>query len=328
MGDYTGRHRPSVSAFRERKRGPRATCIRFAAAVLMIGAVLASAGFLNRKSVEQTEGPMSPRPEQSIVDSSLLNMSAVSPSPTAGPVGAPAAGPATTPGRTSPPPTGGGVAITKGGPVGAWNFEENKGLVAADSSGFQRTVMLCGGAAWAAGHDSQAALRLSTGDGCAYATGAMLRTDTGFTVAAWVNLDLGAGESVALSQEGTAASGFYLAYDASSMRWCMRMPRSDSREADVVEACAGGSAAAGRWTHLVGVYDPAARQVRLHVNGARAGSAAHPGMMWRALGYFYLGRTRYSSSDFYRWQGSIDEVRVFDYALNDQQVANLFGGKG
>ncbi|HZM80588.1 MAG TPA: LamG domain-containing protein [Candidatus Limnocylindrales bacterium] len=328
MGDYTGRHRPLVSAFRERKRGPRATCIRFAAAVLMIGAVLASAGFLNRKMVEQTGGPLSPRPAESIQDDGLLNLAAVSPPPSAGPVGAPATGPATTPGRTSPPPTGGGVAMTKGGPAGAWNFEENKGVVAADSSGFQRSAMLCGGAAWGAGHDSPSGLRLaaSFGDGCAYATGAMLRTDTGFTVSAWVNLDPGARESAALSQEGTTASGFYLMYDDSS-RWCMRMPRSDSGQADFIEACGNGSAQAGRWTHLAGVYDSAARQVRLYVDGAKAGSAIHPGMMWRALGYFYMGRARYSGDEFYRWQGSIDEVRAFDYALNDQQVADLFGGK-
>ncbi|HEX8007434.1 MAG TPA: LamG domain-containing protein [Trebonia sp.] len=330
MGDYTGRHRPLAAVFRERKRGPRATCIRFAAAVLMIGAVLASAGFLNRRMVEQTgDGPPSPRPSESILDDGLLNMAAaVSPSPSAGPVGAPATGPAPAPGRTSPPPTGGGVAITQGGPAGAWNFEENKGTLAEDSSGFQRSAMLCGGAAWGAGHDSRSSLRLAPGDGCAYATGAMLRTDNGFTVSAWVNLDVGAGESVALSQEGNVASGFYLMYEPRSSRWVMRMPRSDSGEADVVEAFADGAATPGRWTHLAGVYDPAARQVRIHVNGARAGTAAHPGMMWRALGSFYMGRARHSDGEFYRWQGSIDEVRVFDYALNDQQVANLFGGTG
>ncbi|HZN74622.1 MAG TPA: LamG domain-containing protein [Micromonosporaceae bacterium] len=314
MGDYTGRHRPQDWVFRQRKPGPRATCIRFAAAVLMIGAVLASAGFLNRKSVAQTGGSLSPRPTNSslstlsTLDDGLRNAAAVSPSPIAGPVGAPATGPAPAPGRTSPPPNGGGVAITKGGPAGAWNFDENKGVVAADSSGFQRAAMLCGGAAWGAGRDSRSSLRLSAGDGCAYATGAMLRTDTGFTVSAWVNPDLGAGQSVALSQEGTAASGFYLMYDEAS-RWCMRMPRSDGSDVDVIEACsAGGSGTPGRWTHLVGVYDTAARQVRLYVNGARAASATHPGMMWRALGYFYMGRARHSGDEFYRWQGSIDDV--------------------
>jgi hypothetical protein len=152
----------------------------------------------------------------------------------------------------------------------------------------------------------------------------MLRTDTAFTVSAWVNLDLGAADSVVLSQEGTAVSGFYLMYDAQSSRRCMRMPRSDSDEADVVEAC--GSAAPGRWTHLAAVHDPAAKQVRLLVNGVRAGTATHPGMMWRALGYFYMGRARHFEDGYYRWQGSIDDVRVFDYALNDQQVAAVFSG--
>lgn len=295
----------------------------------MIGAVLASAGFLNRKSVDRTEGPPSPRPSQSTVstvDGGLLDMAVVSPSPSAGPAGAPAAGSANTPGRTPAPPPGGGVAISTGGPAGAWNFEENNGTLAGDSSGYNRSAMLCGGAAWGSGHDSQSSLRPSAG--CAYATGAMLRTDTGFAVSAWVNLDLGAGEpSVALSQEGTSVSGFYLMYDAESSRWCMRMPRSDSSEADAISACASG-ARPGTWTHLAGVYDPAARQVRLYVNGAKAGSANHPGMMWRALGYFYMGRARFSGDDFYRWPGSIDEVRVFDHALTDQQVADLFSGKG
>jgi Concanavalin A-like lectin/glucanases superfamily len=346
MGDYTGRHRPPATEVREwngdggqppspkprravgnanraSRPGPRATCIRFAAAVLLVGALLASAGFLSRKPVEQTEGPPSPRPSTSTLDDGLLNLAAVSPPPPAGSVGAPATGPATAPGRTSPPTTGGGMA-TKGGPVGAWNFDENTGAVAADSSGFRRAAMLCGGAAWGAGHDSPSSLRLSAGQGCAYATGAMLRTDAGFTVSAWVNLDQGAGDSVVLSQEGTATSGFYLMYDGSS-RWCMRLPRSDRPRAEVVEACAAGSGAPGRWTHLAGVYDPAARQVRLYVNGVRAAEATHPGTMWRALGYFYIGQARHSGDQFYRWQGSIDDVRAFDYAVNDQQAMDLSG---
>jgi len=330
MGDYIGRHRPLVSVFRERKRGARATCIRFAAAVLLIGAVLASAGFLNRRPAGQTEGhgpTTPPRPTQSISDG-LLSMSAVTPSPSAGPAGAPSTGPAPASGRTSPPPTGGGVAIAKGGPVGAWNFEEGTGSLASDSSGFSRAAMLCDGSSWGAGRDSRSSLRLTASDGCAYATGSMLRTDSGFTVSAWVNLDIGAGESVALAQEGTAASGFYLMYDAQSGRWAMKMPRFDGAATDYIEAFANGPATPGRWTHLAGVYDPAARQVRIHVNGARAGTAAHPGMMWRALGYFFMGRARHSGDEFHRWQGSIDEVRVFDYALSDQQITGLFGGKG
>jgi hypothetical protein len=46
------------------------------------------------------------------------------------------------------------------------------------------------------------------------------------------------------------------------------------------------------------------------------------------LGYFYMGRGRHSGDEFYRWPGSIDDVRAFDYALSDQQAAQLFSGRG
>lgn len=332
MDGYTGRHRPAATGLRERKTGPKATCIRFAVAVLLIGAVLASAGFLNQQQpAGMSNAPMSPQPPSlSTSDDGLLNMSAVSPPPSAGPDGAPAAGPALnpTPTRSSTPPAGSGTASVKGGPAGAWSFEEATGTTAADSSGFQRVAMLCDGTARGAGHDSTGGLRLASGNGCAYATGSMLRTDTAFTVSAWVNLDAGAGESVALAQEGTAASGFYLMYDPNGGKWSLRMPRSDSMQAGFTTASSSGPATAGRWTHLVGTYDGGTKQLKLYVDGAPAGSATHPEPAWRALGYFYMGRARHSGNQFYRFQGSLDDVKVFDYAVSDRQASDLFTGKG
>lgn len=331
MDGYTGRHRPVATGLRERKQGPKATCIRFAVAVLLIGAVLASAGFLNQQQPGgMNTAPMSPQPSLPTSEDGLLNMSAVSPPPSAGPGGAPAAGSALNPSSAtgSTPPAGSGTAAVSGGPAGAWDFDEASGTTAADSSGFQRSAMLCDGTSRGAGHDSAGGLRLTGGNGCAYATGSMLRTDAAFTVAAWVNLDPGAGPSVALAQEGTTASGFYLMYDPGDGKWSLRMPRGDNQQAGLTAASSSGPATAGRWTHLVGTYDGASRQLKLYVDGAPAGSATHPEPAWRALGYFYMGRARHSGNQFYRWQGSLDEVKVFDYAVSDQQVSQLFSGKG
>ncbi len=294
---YAGRHRPIVAPRRSGKGG-RARRIGVATVVLIAGTALAAAGMLARESLSHGAWPKPPAgPSLSISDDPTPGLTS-GPSSPAGPSSL--AGPA-------------GTHTVSAGPAPPIRITFDVGT---------GPLTLCGGTTLGPGHESNAGLRLERASGCA-SMSSPIRTDASFTVAAWVNLDPGAGASVALAQEGTAASGFYLMYEADGARWCMRMPRADLAKTEVVEACAAG-ATPGRWTHLVGVYDAPAKQVRLHVDGRRAAVAAHPGPAWRALGYLDLGRARHSGGQFYRWGGSLDDVVLHDNALPDNEIGRLY----
>jgi len=79
------------------------------------------------------------------------------------------------------------------------------------------------------------------------------------------------------------------------------------------------------WTHVAGVYDSAAGQMRLYVNGTLADS--------RSLSYYniqstaepvYIGRGC-NLDDFFH--GTIDDVRIYDRALSAGEVATLAQGQ-
>ena len=80
----------------------------------------------------------------------------------------------------------------------------------------------------------------------------------------------------------------------------------------------------GRWIHLVGVRDASCLKIRLYMNGSLVASAADPtgGQLWNA-GPDFIGR-RWSCATNNPFNGSIDEVSIYNRALTDCEVAALF----
>ncbi|MDR4509349.1 MAG: FG-GAP-like repeat-containing protein [Candidatus Brocadiaceae bacterium] len=81
-----------------------------------------------------------------------------------------------------------------------------------------------------------------------------------------------------------------------------------------------------RWTHVVGVFSPS-QQVRVYINGAMAaeGTTGIPAAIAYQAGInLRLGARADSNGG--RWQGGIDEVRIYNRALSDQEVLDLYNG--
>ncbi|MDR4507969.1 MAG: SBBP repeat-containing protein [Candidatus Brocadiaceae bacterium] len=81
-----------------------------------------------------------------------------------------------------------------------------------------------------------------------------------------------------------------------------------------------------RWTHVVGVFSPS-QQVRVYINGAMAaeGTTGIPAAIAYQAGInLRLGARADSNGG--RWQGGIDEVRIYSRALSDQEVLDLYNG--
>ena len=77
----------------------------------------------------------------------------------------------------------------------------------------------------------------------------------------------------------------------------------------------------GQWQHVAGVYDGAT--LKIYVNGQLAGSVAKTGNIVARTNAMRLniGRWAFNSNNFRGFNGSIDEVRIYNVALTDVEVA-------
>ena len=169
--------------------------------------------------------------------------------------------------------------------------------------------------------------------------GPVLRTDQSFTVAAWVRTNTITATRTALSQRGAEQSAFFLGVrqftvgGVDQYRWSFTLP---SRDDDVGETWVNASHPAqltttdlAVWTHVAGVFDATAGQVRLYVNGVLVSSAAWT-FGWASAGPLEIGRAWYSpdggparaSSP---WAGDIDDVLVYHGAATASQIRKVAG---
>jgi len=152
-------------------------------------------------------------------------------------------------------------------------------------------------------------------------SGPVLDTTKSFSVAAWVRPSAMPGDLGVVTQDGAATQGFGLGTrqvgSPLTPRWSFLMKDTDAQSATTraaYSATAITSADIGRWTHIAGVYDKEAGQVRLYVNGVLSAEAARTTAPWAAG---KLGVGRYVSSGILgNWfKGQIADVQAFDRVL-------------
>ncbi len=146
----------------------------------------------------------------------------------------------------------------------------------------------------------------------------VLRTDRSYSVSAWVNLDAdgdgaidSAGDMVAVGQDGIHRSAFRLGVRGG--KWAFAVPSADANVM-TMQVVSGDTAAAG-WTHLVGVYDAEARQIRLYVNNVAQTPLADV-TSWASASNLHLGQ----ALDGPRWVGGIDDVRLYQTPLSLNEI--------
>jgi hypothetical protein len=142
------------------------------------------------------------------------------------------------------------------------------------------------------------------------------------TVAARVRVAGSEGVQTVASQDGTRMSDFTLQYDGNIGRWSFGGWAPDADTGTFARAYSGPPAAIGKWTHLVGVYDHPAKQLRLYVDGALVGlqdGVTLSGAVRRmAIG---RGQLRAANAEFFT--GDIDQVDTWMGALSAQEIADL-----
>ncbi|SDJ61388.1 LamG-like jellyroll fold domain-containing protein [Nonomuraea jiangxiensis] len=202
-------------------------------------------------------------------------------------------------------------------PSGHWALDEGTGQVARDATGAHPATLY--GGTWTTGRTGSG-LRLAS----AYAqtSGPVVDTSKNFTVTAWARLTGTAATATVVTQEGTRTGAFALQYSKTDDRWALTRPGADADGATAVRALSQAAPRLNEWTHLTGVYDSAAGQLSLYVNGRLESTVAYT-QPWNATGPVTIGRGRAAGVAADYWPGDVDEVRLYGRAMFADEVADL-----
>lgn len=219
---------------------------------------------------------------------------------------------------TSPPTYAFGAPVSLGSVTDTashwWNLAEGSGAATADSTGTLNAT-LAGGYSWTNDTTRGNALTLNGSTGYGSTTGPAVDTSKSFTVSAWVRLASLTANSTFLSQNGTTNNGFQLYYSSGVGAWAFGRHSTDAATGAVWRATYGGKPAVGRWTHLVGMYDATAKQIRLYVDGKLAATNDWTYTPWNATGPLQLGRKLSSGTYGEYTNGAISDIRLYPMAL-------------
>ncbi|WP_436501436.1 LamG-like jellyroll fold domain-containing protein [Actinokineospora sp. HUAS TT18] len=159
-----------------------------------------------------------------------------------------------------------------------------------------------------------------------HARDSLIRTDSAYTVSAWVNPSALDQDMAVLSQDGTRGSGFTLGYDDAADRWAFGVTSGDVDNATTsARVLSAAAPAVDAWTHLTGVHDRVAGTLRLYVDGVLAGSVL-TAPTWNAGGVFVIGAAKANGQRVRNFSGSVDVVRVHNRALAAADVTALHAG--
>ncbi|OLF14983.1 hypothetical protein BU204_24045 [Actinophytocola xanthii] len=207
-----------------------------------------------------------------------------------------------------------------------WRFDDQPGTTARNEVVGGADGVLTGGAELVDNGGLGGAVHLDGQDDTVVTGAPAVRTDQSYSVAAWVKADrFTTGRSMtAVSQDGTANSGFYLQYDLTQKKWAfVRLPASQTDPTGYVVA-APRTPVPGTWVHLTGVFDAPSRTMSFYVDGEPAGvlrtGEAAP---WSAEGPLVVGRGMYRGQQVDHWPGSVDEVQTYTRALAPEEIRSI-----
>ncbi len=218
------------------------------------------------------------------------------------------------------------------GLVGLWTFDEQQGNAVEDRSGRGNKGTLQGGPQWAknvspdiaSGNNGSIKLD-SKDDFMQVAHSASLELDTAsFTVSAWVCLTDEEPARLVNKWDGKVGWVVDLNSDAGGKKakGKIRVKLNDGKEDVELVVPAALDTKGKRWSHVAVVVDRDAKEVRVHVNGASAGTKGL-GELKGIRNASALGVGCIPSNKGNQLGGFIDEVRLYARAFSSAEVGEL-----
>src|SRR2546430_1553204 len=223
-------------------------------------------------------------------------------------------------------------SVPKAKALAHWKFDETSGTIAHDSMGSFDGTLSPAGAAFVSGGVSSGALSLSkTYNGFVNMGNLVGLANTDFSLVAWVKMTAGdTSDAVLLAKHAAyTRNGYVLIVNSIGTR----LPNNKAAFID------GGSGVAaytpeetpysttsvndGNWHQVVAVYEQGGMR-SIYVDGAPAEDSKLSQPFNQNSVAFLIGGVNYSGVPTGRFDGLIDEVQIYNYALASSEVDFLF----
>ncbi len=210
--------------------------------------------------------------------------------------------------------------------VAWWKLDETDGNNIVDSSGSDITGTLVGDPQWqpAGGKVGGALAFDGDGDYVEVTDKSAFDVTDAITVAAWIKVDSFDKDFQAIVTKGDSAWRLQRFTNTNCMEFaCSGVDVEGTQWGNI-----GGSATVsdGQWHHVSGVYD--GEKLYIYVDGALDTSKQASGTIATNDYSVLIGANAEKPDEGYRtWNGLIDDVCVYNYALDSTEVAALCSGK-
>ena len=150
------------------------------------------------------------------------------------------------------------------------------------------------------------------------ANNASLNITNAITVSAWINRDVTGVRHDVVCKTTTSGSydGYHLIVGAQNeVQFALDID-------GVWNGCEGGAIDAGNWHQLTGTFD--GTQIALYIDGILWATERDPGTIGVNNQNLYIGRAVPGFETGYFFDGSIDDVRIYNRALSSGEVQQLY----
>ncbi|MEN8218142.1 MAG: LamG domain-containing protein [Pseudomonadota bacterium] len=210
----------------------------------------------------------------------------------------------------------------KGTPlVGHWQFDESSGTVVRDSSPQKNNGTLVGGPTWEANGQFNGALYFDGKDDYVSLGDDWLNIASELTVSLWVNFEKSSHHYQTLIQRGIHVYPFKVQLAGNHIRTAVRTTQ-DGTTSQTHYLSSITELAEKRWYHVAMTYQNGL--YILYIDGKKETKDVVSGELVVDNHAMNIGAQPHDSS---HMQGLLDDVRIYNKALNPRQVQALFKGQ-
>ncbi|MGB2866283.1 MAG: LamG-like jellyroll fold domain-containing protein, partial [Sedimentisphaerales bacterium] len=215
------------------------------------------------------------------------------------------------------------ILVTDPNLMGWWKFDEGAGATALDWSGHGNHATLMGGPTWTAGYDGDALKLDGADDYAVLPIGELISSMSSATFTTWVNFSNIGGAWQRIFDFGSGTGTYIFLCPRTGTGGPMRLAITTSAGAGESLIDATNTLPSG-WHHVAAVVKSG--NMQLYLDGAVVASGSTsviPSDLGRT-GSNWLGRSQYAADGYFN--GSLDDFRIYDYALSADEIETTMRG--